>query len=42
MRALKRSNEQYKQLCESYMKGKLECGVNTEDVMLSTGVDEAV
>lgn len=23
MRALKRSNDQYKQLCENYMKGKL-------------------
>lgn len=33
MRALKRSNDQYKQLYESYMKGKIDCGVNTDPNM---------
>jgi len=35
MKALKKSNEQYKKICEQYMQAKLECGVNTEDILES-------
>jgi hypothetical protein len=33
MKGLKKSNEQYRQICEGYMKGKVECGINTEDIL---------
>ena len=33
MKALKKSNDQYKMLCEKYMMSKNECGINTEDII---------
>lgn len=33
MKALKRSNDHYKMLCEKYMLSKNDCGINTEDII---------
>jgi hypothetical protein len=33
MKAIKKSNDQYKMLCEKYMIIKNECGTNTEDII---------
>ena len=33
MKTLKKSNEQYKKICEQYMATKIECGINTEDIL---------
>ena len=33
MRALKKSNENYRRLCEPLIKNQVECGVNTEEII---------
>lgn len=33
MKALKKSNDHYKMLCERYMISKRECGSNTENII---------
>ena len=33
MKSLKKSNDQYKLICENYMKNKKDYGANTDDII---------
>ena len=35
MKALKKSNEQYRAICQQFMASRNDCGVNTEDLIPS-------